>query len=92
MKAARLRETVDLLLEPEGQFEIQVKLNDANTHLANIVQQPQSTQFQTQFANDVSRLREVAGQIHSLLQPAQVVLIEEIGGKLFFCRRFSCAD
>jgi hypothetical protein len=84
MNAARLREIVDLLLNLEAEFRIQPKLSDANSHLSNIVQQPQQAQFQTQFSNDVRELREVAAQIQQRLQPAQISLIDEIGGKRFF--------
>jgi hypothetical protein len=84
MNAARLREIVDLLLALEGEFRIQGILNETNGHLSNIVQQPQQPQFQTQFSNDVNQLRNVAKRIQERLQPAQIALVEEIGGKQFF--------
>ena len=41
MNASRLREIIDLLLNLENQFQIQIRLNELSQHLDNMVQQPQ---------------------------------------------------
>lgn len=84
MNASRLREIVDLLLDIEAQFQIQGRLNDANSALGNIISQPQQPQFQTQFSAAVEQLRSSSAQIQERLQPTQIALIEEIGGESFF--------
>jgi hypothetical protein len=84
MNSARLREIVDLLLAVESQFEIQNRLNEASSQLSNIVQQPQQVAFQTQFSDSVGQLRDISTQLRGRLQPAQIELIGEIGGKRYF--------
>jgi hypothetical protein len=84
MNASRLREIVDLLLDLELKFQIQARLNEANTALQNIIAQPQQPDFQRQFSSTVEQLRVAAAHIRGTLQPTQISLIEEIGGQEFF--------
>ena len=84
MNSARLREIVDFLLALESEFGTQNKLNEANNQLANIIQQPQQVSFQNQFSGSIRQLHEIAARLQQRLQPAQIALIEEIGGKQYF--------
>ncbi len=84
MNTSRLRELVDLLLSLEGELTTQSRLTDVHSALQNMVNQPQNPQFQNDFAAAKEALAIGAVQTRKLLQPAQIALIEEIGGKRFF--------
>ena len=79
-----MREIVDLLLDLETRLQIQTKLNEANGQLQNIISQPQQPSFQAQFSSTVEQLRGAGAHICEKLQPTQISLIDEIGGKKFF--------
>jgi hypothetical protein len=84
MNASRLREVVDLLLKIEEDSQLQSKLSQSINLLNNIIQQPQSENFQTQFASLLDNLHTTSQKILGSLQPVQLSLIDELGGSKFF--------
>jgi hypothetical protein len=89
MNASRLREIVDLLLSREGESEIQVRLQELHTALADLVSQPQNTTHQTNFAQALSRLGVAATAVRATFEPAQIPLLEEIGADKYFLHDFA---
>jgi hypothetical protein len=84
MNTIRLRQVVDLLLKIESDLQIQSKSNEALSSLSNIISQPQSPNFQTQFASILDSLHRDFRKVSADLQPIQISLKAEIGGAQFF--------
>src|SRR5690348_12024104 len=84
MNASRLKRIVELLLERESTIKIQPALTEVTNHLNNLVNSPQDRNLQTQFASALDRLRDLMQQMSASFQPAQVVLLSEIGADKYF--------
>jgi hypothetical protein len=79
MNVDRLKETIDMLLVAEEQYQIQQTLQQVRSELQQLVNQPQEAQFQTAFASSLDRLRNNVTQLRAGFTPAQWALFGEIG-------------
>jgi len=88
MNASRLREIIDLLLDREKSQNIQGRLNELNQALAQLVQQPNNTNFQTTFSNTLQSLISVSQIVRNGFEPVQIPLLQEIGADRFFVQDY----
>ncbi len=84
MNASRLLEIINLLIKEEAKSDIQGKLNDLNTHLANLVSQPADPTHQKALSSSIKKLEQTIQNTVDYLQPAQIKLLEEIGADEYF--------
>jgi plasmid stabilization system protein ParE len=89
MNASRLREIVDLLLEREGTFQIQALLDQLRQRLSDLVSQPQQPSIQSEFSQALERLTTANNSLRVSFQPAQTVLVQEIGAAKYFAHDFA---
>lgn len=89
MNASRLKEVVDFLLQLESNHAIQKNLNETLQNLNYLVQQPQNSQYQTQFSNSLEKLRSSVAEVREKLAPAQIILLNEIGANDYFVEDFT---
>ena len=84
MNAARLLQFVESLLSAEKKLSIQQKFNDLLSAMNNLAGQPQQAQFQTDVAAKIGELETVLSNLSNDLSPAELALVEEIGGVNYF--------
>lgn len=88
MNATRLREIIDLALGRENEYKIQKLLNDLNASLTQLVSQPQDPNVQNQFSTALEALGSATSATRTSFEPAQVLLLKEIGADEFFVDDF----
>jgi hypothetical protein len=84
MDASRLKEIIDALLKKEQEFAVNTKLKAVNAALAQLASSPQDKNAQSTFANNLSALRDTLSALRSTFTPAEIKLIEQIGGSSHF--------
>jgi hypothetical protein len=89
MNVSRLREILEMLLEKEREFQIQVNLQELNNKFAELVAQPQNATIQSQFSDALEKLSIVNKAIQTNIEPAQISLLQEIGGDKYFTQDFT---
>jgi hypothetical protein len=88
MNAERLKGIVDLILQLESTHQTQNTLETALANLNNIVGNPNSPNFQTEFVSNLDKAKAANRSILSTLTPGQQALVEAIGAKEYILDDF----
>jgi len=84
MNTERLSDFLTLILAEERRVGIQQRLQELNQSFGNLQNQPQNTGFQSQAAQGIVALGKAIDSIYDKFTPAQIALLNEIGGTRFF--------
>lgn len=89
MNVSRLRALLDLILTKDADLRTHKILNAVQSNLNQLVENPQSTDAQKNFATALDQLRAKYIELRASWQPAQLPMLEEIAAKRFFYDDFS---
>lgn len=84
MNVERLHEIVSFLRRKDSEFGIQTRLSNLNSYLSNLANQPQNPTLQASVSSALGELFQAFENFERELNPAQILLIEEINGAPYF--------
>ncbi|WP_288039243.1 hypothetical protein [Acidiphilium sp.] len=89
MNTSRLLEIIEKLLSVEKDNQYQQLLNNINSSLGNMVNQPTQPAHQNSFVQALNQLRNLDEKMSLEFQPSQYSVLEEIGAKQYFISNIS---
>lgn len=88
MNVSRLKEILDILATKEDEFGVGNSLQRLNDRLAELATNPQNTDYQRQFAENLSVAANASAALRSAIDVHHAALIKEIGADKFFLHDF----
>lgn len=84
MNSSRLLEITSLLLKMEQKYQVQQRLNEVVSSIAQLVSQPNLPQFQQIYAQSLNALQSANNSMQSELEPSTISQIKELNGSVYF--------